>query len=418
MDRIILHADCNKFYASVECLYRPEIRNKPVVVGGDAQQRHGIVLTRNEIAAKYNIKTGEVLWQAKNKCKDLVIVPPNFPLYMRFSKLVRDIYADYTDLIEPFGLDEAWLDVTKSTSLFGDGIKIANEIRSRIKKELGITVSVGVSFNKIFAKLGSDYKKPDAVTEISPDNFKQIVWPLPASDLLYVGPATTKKLKSKYKFTIGDIANTNPQLLYKWFGKWGHIIHSFANGYDNQPVSKLGNTAIIKSIGNSTTTPRDLVNNQDVKMILFVLTESVARRMREQGFKGKTLKISVRDNALFSFTRQCSLPEYTDITIELANKAFELFCKNYNWQKPVRSIGVSVTDFKESYDNFQINLFYDNKKAEKLQRIDKTVDSLKNRFGNYSVFRANLLKDKALTSFNPYNDHTIHPVGYFKAGVN
>ena len=233
MERTVLHIDCNKFYASVECLYRPEIRNKPVAVGGDVESRHGIILTKNEIASKYGLTVGEPLWKARKKCPDLIIVPPNYPLYLRFSKLARMIYADYSEFIEPFGLDENWIDVSGSVQ---SGEEIANEIRKRVKSELGITVSVGVSFNKIFAKLGSDYKKPDAVTVISKDNFRDIVWPLPCGDLLMVGRATAAKLNSYGIKTIGELANTDEKFLKTVLGKNGQTLRDYANGLDISPV--------------------------------------------------------------------------------------------------------------------------------------------------------------------------------------
>jgi len=257
MERVILHSDLNNFYASVECLYNPDLRDKPVAVGGDVEARHGIILAKNYHAKKYGILTGEAIWQAQQKCRDLVVVPPNFKRYMRFSQMARDIYADYTDQCESFGLDECWLDVTGSYRLFGDGKAIADKIRERIKFEMGITASVGVSFNKIFAKLGSDIKKPDATTIISKDNFKDVVWKLPVNELLYVGRATHKKLNRYGIKTIGDLANTELKYLEYWLGKWGCMLWTFANGYDTSPVSNIGAKSLIKSVGNSTTTPRD-----------------------------------------------------------------------------------------------------------------------------------------------------------------
>lgn len=415
LERTILHVDCNKFYASVECLHRPEIRHLPVVVGGSVEERHGIILTKNEVASKFGIKTGEAIWQAKNKCPNLVVVPPNFPLYMRFSRLVREICKDYTDLIEPFGLDECWLDVSGSSSLFGDGEQIAQEIRKRVKFELGISVSIGVSYNKIFAKLGSDYKKPDAITVITKQNYKDLVWKLPANDLLYIGPATYKKLVSNFRYTIGDVANTDPEKLHRWFGKWGYIIHSFANGYDQDPVSKMSQVSLIKSIGNSTTTNRDLTCDNDVKMILFVLAESVARRMRDHGFVGSLIKISVRNNKLESFTRQHKIEFSTDITEDIVKQAFLLFKENYFWKDPIRSIGISVGNLQDKSAVAQISMFNDQQRIEKLERLDQAVDCLKRRYGNFCISRASLLSDPDLTKFNPYNDHVVHPVAYFKA---
>ncbi len=414
MERSILHVDCNKFYASVECLYRPELRSLPVVVGGDVEKRRGIVLTKNEVAAKYNIKTGEAIWQARQKCPQLVCLPPNFPLYLRYSRLARDIYARYTDRIEPFGLDECWLDVTGS-GLFGDGLQIAEEIRERVKFELGITVSIGVSYNKIFAKLGSDYKKPDAVTLITKKNFKSIVWPLPASDLLYVGRATTGKLRNCGIYTIGDLACRTPEYLHTVFGKVGYMLYAFANGLDAEPVCALGDTAVIKSIGNSTTAPRDLENETDVKIVYYVLAESVARRMREQGFRCRTVCVSVRDNELVSFIRQCKLKRYTANAKEIAESAMDLFRQNYTWPKPIRSVGISCTDFEHENSHFQLDFYESYEKRAKMESLDKTVDTLKSRFGNYCIQRGLMLSDAGLSGFNPYDDHTIHPIAYLKS---
>ena len=261
MERSVLHCDANKFYALVECLYHPEIRDKPVVVGGSEETRHGIVLTGNEKAKKlYGIKTGMSLADARLLCPKLIVMPPNYPRYIRFSKMLRRIYSDYTDMIEPFGLDECWLDVTGSRLLFGTPEEIAEDIRKRVKFELGITVSVGVSWNKIFAKLGSDYKKPDAVTVINKNNYKKIVYPLPVSDLLMVGPATTRKLKNHGIYTIGELADAPPEMLAAFLGKMGYVLHSFANGYENAPVGVSGSTPLIKSVGNGITAPRDLMN--------------------------------------------------------------------------------------------------------------------------------------------------------------
>lgn len=409
MERTILHIDCNKFYASVECLHNPQIRNKPVAVGGSAESRHGIILTKNEIASKYGILTAEPIWKARQKCPDLIVVPPNFPLYVRFSKMARNIYKDYSDYIEPFGLDENWIDVTGSKK---SGKEIAEEIRKRVKFELGITVSIGVSWNKIFAKFGSDYKKPDAVTIITKNNYKNIVWKSPCSALLFVGPATKRKLNSYGIYTIGELAETNPSFLHSVFGKNGDILHSFANGLDSSPVSHMNDEQAVKSVGNSTTTPRDMKNNDDVKTVFTVLAESVARRLREQGVKGKTVSISVRDCNLKSFTRQGQLKTHTDVSSEIIESAMRLFLENYDWKNPIRSVGISVSDFGEDLLQFDLNGTVE--KHEKLERLERAVDDIRRRYGNFAVQRASMLADEGLSRFNPHDDHTIHPIGYFK----
>ena len=413
MERIILHSDCNSFYASVECLHHPEIREKALAVGGDIEQRHGIILAKNQLAKQFHVSTGEAIWQAKQKCPELIVLPPDFPLYLRFSRLARDIYLDYSSRVEPFGLDEAWLDITSRENQKDKGEKTAQEIRKRIREELGITVSIGVSYNKIFAKLGSDYQKPDAVTLITKENYRQIAWPLPVSDLLYVGPATKRKLNGFGVHTIGELAQTPVEILRSKFGKIGDVLWCFSNGLDSSPVADFQNQPVVKSIGNSTTAPRDLERDEDVKMILYVLADSVARRLREQGLKGRTIHISVRDNSLFSFTRQKSLLSYTNLTGEIAGEALSLFREHYRWKRPVRSVGISVSDLAADTIYSQTSLFCDEVKREKMERLDNAVDRLKARFGTFAVQPAVLLKDRKLSGFDPKNDHIIHPLGYF-----
>lgn len=408
MKRCVLHIDCNKFYASVECLYRPELRDKPMAVGGDPENRHGIILTKNEIASKYGLIVGEPLWKARQKCPDLVVVPPNYPLYLRFSALARKIYEDYSEFIEPFGLDECWLDVTGSEK---SGEEIAHEIRKRVKSQLGITVSVGVSFNKVFAKLASDYKKPDAVTVIDESNYKDIAWSLPCGDLLMVGRSAQKKLNAYGINTIGDLADTDVAVLKSLFGKNGEMLHSFANGTECSPVRHKDEISDVKSVGNSTTAPRDLVNEEDVKTVFRVLCESVSTRLREKGLKGRVVTIYVRDKELSSFSRQMKIPANTDISTEIFYYAMKLFCTNYFWNKPIRSLGVSVSDFDVAYEQFDFEKTVENR--EKQERLETAVDSLRRRFGNYCIGRACQLKDTELSKFNPHEEHIIHPVGFF-----
>ncbi|MGN0396398.1 MAG: DNA polymerase IV [Candidatus Fimimorpha sp.] len=412
MERTILHSDMNCFYASVEMLHHPELAGKPLAVGGDPEARHGIVLTANYIAKKSGVKTGMALWQAKQVCPEIIFVPPRMDLYLRFSRMAQEIYSEYTDLREPFGIDESWLDVSASTSIKGDGMKIANEISKRIKHELGVTVSIGVSWNKIFAKLGSDYKKPDAITEFSRENYKNLAWNLPAGDLIYVGRSTNKKLQTLGIKTIGELANTEPAILENRLGKMGLVLHTFANGWDETPVCVEGYQAIIKSIGNSTTTPRDLVNDLDVKIILMALSESVASRLRENGFQCKVVEISIRDNELYHFSRQCKLKRPTNITDEIVQAAYRLFKDNYRWEHPIRSLGVRGCDLVSDDMPYQLDLFISEQKREKLEKMDQVVDEIRARFGYQSIQRAFVYQDKLLAQLNA-REHTVHPQGYF-----
>ena len=412
-ERTILHSDINICYAAIEHLHHPELAGKPLAVGGDPESRHGIVLTADYIAKKYGVKTGMALWQAKQMCPEINFISPRMDLYLRFSKMAHEIYAEYTDLQEAYGIDESWLDVTDSVNIKGDGLKIAKDISNRMKSELGITVSIGVSFNKIYAKLGSDYKKPDAITTMYRDEFQQKAWVLPASDLLYVGRSTSAKLQKLGIRTIGDLARIDLQILHAQFGKMGDILWSFANGYDDSPVKYEDAHAPIKSIGNSTTTPRDLVDEQDVKIVLTVLAESVAARLRENGFKCRVVEISVRDNELFSSTRQRKLDHATNVTREIAEEAFRLFQENYNWQKPIRSVGVRGADLVN--DNYweQIDLFSSVEFREKQMKVDEAVDDIRRRFGFYSVQRGLMYFDKMLSAVDAKSEHTVHPHGYF-----
>lgn len=409
MGRVILHSDINSAYASIECFHRPEIRHLPVAVGGDTEKRHGIVLAKNELAKRCGVKTGNAIWEAKQKCPDLQVLPPDFPLYMHYCGMVKEIYNNYTPQQESFGIDEAWLDCTG----VGEGPVIAEEIRHRVQRELGITVSVGVSWNKIFAKLGSDYKKPDAVTVITRDNYRDVVWPLPASDLLYVGPATTKKLARYGIHTIGQLAQTDPEFLHRQLGKMGHVIYAFANGLDSAPVQQTGEGTPIKSIGNSTTTPKDMTCNEDVKIVYYALTESVSARLRENGFVCRGVQISIRDVELHSFERQCRLSRPTMLTEELHRAAMDLFRKNWRWSKPLRSIGIRSIDLLPANSYVQLSLFDDHARREKLEALEHTIDEARGRFGYNSIRRGITMTDEDFGGLDAKTDHTIHPVGYF-----
>ena len=410
-ERVILHSDLNNFYASVECLYHPEYRGKPLAVLGDPKARHGIVLAKNYEAKAYGVQTGDPMWMAKKKCPDIVFVPPHYNLYMKHSKLIREIYSEYTDKVEPYGLDECWLDVSGSTMLFGSGENIANEIRKRVKFELGVSVSVGVSFNKICAKLGSDMKKPDATTVIESNRFKEIVWPLPVKELLYVGRATHAKLKRKGIFTIGDLANSNPENLQFWLGKMGVVLWQFANGLDTSPVSNIGAKSLIKTVGNSTTAPRDLMTDEDIKITLMLLSESVSARLREYGFICRTVQIGIRDNELEWFERQGKLEIPNRTAKSIFELAFSLFKKHTNG-KPIRSLSVRACDLKPM-DFVQLSLLPDVAKLQKQEELEAAMDTLRNRFGHFSIQKGMMLCDSELSNLDPKNEHIIHPMSFF-----
>ena len=412
MRRNILHVDCNAFYASVEQQRHPELRDKPIAVCGSQEERHGIVLTASYPAKRRGVKTGMAIWQARQYCPELIVVPPDMSEYMRISRLARDIYERYTDQVEPFGLDEAWLDITGSTGIFGSPMKIAEEISERVKFELGITVSIGVSDNKVTAKLGSDYKKPDAITRIERDNYADIVFPLPVEDLLYVGPATSKKLRSVGISTIGKLAEAPEDFLHRRLGKMGQILSTFAKGLDVSPVQKTNHIAAIKSVGNSATTPRDLVNDDDVHLMCILLAESVGARMRELASKCTVVEISVRDTELHSFSRQRKLQTPTCSSLEIADAALELFRANYRWELPIRSIGVRGAGLIEANECDQLSLFQDDTRRQKRELIEGAVDRIRDRYGYMSIQRAAIFADPQLAGINP-KEHIVHPVGFF-----
>ena len=411
-DRVILHADMNNCFASIEVLHNPNLRGKPVAVGGSVEDRHGIILSKNYEAKAYGVKTAEAIWQARRKCPSLIIVPPDIEKYLRFGRLFKNILLDYSEQVEPFGIDESWVDVTGSTSLFGSGEQIANTIRERVKFELGVTVSVGVSFNKIFAKLSSDIKKPDATTVITRENFKALVWPLAASDLLGVGRATQAKLHYYGINTIGALAETDPKALQRRFGKWGLLLHSYANGLDNSTVKPAGYENVVKSVGNSTTCHRDLDCEQDVRIVFQNLAESVSERMRRLGVMANTVQISLRTNDLEWCERQMGLPYPSMVSSELTNAAMKLLHGSYLWNKPLRSIGIRGTNLVSLKNNRQLSMFGNEAERERSERVEYAIDDIRRRFGHHSINRALLIADKKLGRLDAATEHVIHPVGY------
>lgn len=406
MDRKILHIDCNKFYASVECLYHPEIRNKPVVVGGDEEKRHGIVLTKNEIAQKYNIQTGEPLWRAKEKCKDLIIMPPNFDLYYKFSKMTREIYEQYTDYVEPFSLDECWLEFKDK---YSSHITIGYEIKERIQNELGITVSVGASYNKVFAKFGSDYKKPNALTVVSKDNYKEIVWQKPVRELLFIGKATESKLKNYRINTIGELAQCEVDFLISVFGKNGQTIYNYANGFDDSPVRHKDDVPLPKSIGNSTTTPKDLTTKEQIKIVFASLADSVASRLRAKKLKCTGVSISIKDNTFRTFSTQTKLQNPTCLSNDLTDCAMVLLKKIYN-NTPLRSVGITAFDLRPN-SFVQYDLEGNVIKKEKSEKLEFTIDTIRQKYGNKSIKKGTLLFDESLSTFDTKKEHDISSFG-------
>lgn len=402
-DRTILHSDLNSFYASVEIRNDPALADQPVAVGGDEQARHGIVLAANQLAKRHGIRTAEALWSARRKCPELVIVRPHFDEYARFSQAVRQIYLDYTSQIEPMSLDEAFLDVTGSRSLFGDGEAIAHTIRRRVKRELGLTVSVGVSFNKIFAKLGSDYKKPDAVTVFSRENYRALVWPQPAANLLYVGRATAKKLAGIGVHTIGDLAAADPAALHMLLGKMGPMLHAYANGWDRSPVAEYAAREEAKSIGNMVTAPRDICTPRDADLVLWPLCESVAHRLRRHGLCAGSLSLYIRDVQLEVHTRQCQLVPPTWLAREMMEHARALLARHYKWKLPIRTLGVSAGELiPADAVSLQLDLEGTAEKRDKLERIERAMDGLKDRYGAAAVRRGTELIDPDLSGFRPH----------------
>ena len=390
MDRVILHSDMNNFYASVECMLNMSLRGHPVAVGGDVENRHGIILAKNYEAKKFGIQTGEALWQAKDKCKDLIIVPPHYEQYLKYSKLAREIYSDYTDQIEPYGMDECWLDVTGSVWKYGSGENLANIIRERMKFELGLSVSVGVSFNKIFAKLGSDMKKPDAVTVIPRETFREKIWNLPASDMLGVGRATEKVLTMYGIKTIGDLAKTPPEIIKGRLGKCGVMCIMYANGLDASPVAPMDYEGPIKSVGHGITTRQDLENPAEVWNIMLSLTQDIGRKLRTYEKRAAGVQIDIRDNQLCHRQWQCPLKNRTNSSAIIAQTAFELFNKSYRWNYPIRSLTVRAINLHSANEPEQVDLFGDVDRVDKRERIEAVMEEIKDRFGKYAIMPAAL----------------------------
>ena len=397
MDRTILHVDLNSFYASVELLDHPELREQPVAVCGDPESRHGIILAKNEPAKKCGVKTAETIWQAQRKCPDLVLLPAHHDKYAAYSRLARDLLERYTDLVEPFGIDESWLDITGSMHLFGgDAAAIADRIRADMKRELGLTVSVGVSFNKIFAKLGSDYKKPDATTVISRENFKDIVWPLPVTDLLFVGRAAAGELKKYNVTTIGALAAFGREELTALLGKQGGVLYDYANGLEHSPVAPAGAYEPPKSVGNGLTFRRNLLGQEDVRLGVAMLADSVAHRLRKHALKATTLQVTIRDPNFKDICRQKRLAAPTCVATDLAGTAMELITASWNFSAPIRALtltGLGLVPEGESAE--QLDLFQADAapRRERREKLERTMDAIREKYGGGAIQRARLIRE-------------------------
>ena len=397
MDRVILHCDLNCFYASVELLSHPDLREVPMAVCGDPASRHGIILAKNEPAKQYGVQTAETIWQAKKKCPDLVLLPPHHDLYRVYSRKVNAIYDQYTDLVEPFGIDESWLDITNTLHLFGgDPRAVADTLRQRVREELGLSLSVGVSFNKVFAKLGSDYRKPDATTVISRENYKKIVFPLPVGDLLYVGRASLRVLHDMGVSTIGDLAASDRHYLCEKLGKNGGQLYDFANGLDTSPVRDGGEREPVKSVGNGMTFSRDLVGLDDILFGVTKLTDSVCSRMRRHGVKCRTVQVTLRAPDFRSFVRQQPLEKASNIAADIIPVAMELIKRNWILTNPIRMITVTATNLVPADEPEQSGLFEsENDSFEKKKRkLAKTMDELRGRFGQGSITFGRTVKNE------------------------
>ena len=418
-DRCIVHSDLNHCYAQIEEMLCPDLRNVPMAVGGSEESRHGIILAKNDIAKEYGIKTAESLREAYKKCPKLLIVNPHYQEYIYYTEKVKDIYREYTDHVESFGLDEAWIDLTDSQAIFGDPIKCAKTIQNRIADELGLKVSMGISFNKVFAKLGSDMDKKSGFSVITKQNYKEIIYPLPCEELLFVGRATKEKLNANGIYTIGDIASCNINHLNNLFGKNGEMLWRFANGYDDTLVKRNDEKREVKSVGNGITAIRDLMNFNDIRMIFWVLSESVAQRLKEINKRANVISISLRNSKLESFTRQKKISESTNLSYEIMHVAMELAYKNIeinkdgSFKEKYRTVTISASGLEDDSNIIQMNLFIDEIRRRKDADLERAYEKIRNKYGHDKICRLVVKMDEKLTGFNPKDDHVIHPESWF-----
>lgn len=386
MDRVILHCDMNNFYASVELLSRPDLAGLPVAVCGDPEGRHGIILAKNQLAKAAGVVTAETVWQAKRKCPGLRFVRPHHDKYRDFSQRINEIYQQYTDMVEPFSIDESWLDVTASRRLFGTGRQIADTIRERIKGELGLTLSVGVSYNKIFAKMGSEYRKPDATTEITRENYKALLWDKPVGEMFFVGWATAEKLSSLGIATIGDLARANPAALKTLLGKQGPVLHDYANGLDDSPVALYNQREKIKSVGNGITFRRNLTGLDDILTAVTSLSDTVASRLRKYQMKAWGVKVDIKDPGFKTISRQKQLPSATHLAAEIRGASMEIIRQSWRLSDPIRLLTITAINLTDEDEAEQLSLFdTDAESREKGESIERAMDDIRKKFGDSAV---------------------------------
>ncbi len=416
--RYIIHADLNHCYAQIEEMKEPWLRNIPMAVGGDEEKRHGIILAKNDLARKYGIKTAETLRDAYRKCPDLYIVNPHYADYVYYTEQVKDIYREYTDKVESFGLDEAWIDISASTSLFDDPIELARKIQMRVYEEVGLTASMGISYNKIFAKLGSDMDKHRGFTVISPDNYRSMIYGLPVEDLLYVGKATKIRLNRLGIYTIGDLAEYPPALLKRTLGKNGAMIAMFARGYDTSDVKYTGHKRDVKSISNGVTAVRDLTTVDDVRMVFWVLAEAVASRCKDSDLVGDVICIGLRDSKLHCFSRQKKIEEATDLAATIFDAAMNLFARCVPISAgclaiSFRSVTIAISGLRKRADYIEYDLFDETSEKLKERDLEIAIDKIRDKYGHDKACRLVTKLDGELTDFDPKEDHQIHPESWF-----
>lgn len=396
MERIIIHSDMNSCYASIECSLNPELKGKPVAVGGSVEDRHGIILAKTAEAKKFGVTTGEPIWQAEKKCPGLIIVPPHFDIYAKYSSLARDIYRRYTDKIEPMGLDEAWCDITGSILLFGSVENITNGIREAFKNELGITVSIGVSYNKIFAKLGSDLAGIDEVVTITKENYKDIVWPLGVGSIMGVGRNTAKKLQSYGIRTVGDLANTESDWLKLTFGVTGEDMWRYANGFDSSRVMPDGYAREVKSVGHGVTCREDLTNDEEVWLAFLQLSQDVSKRLKKERLAATSVQISVRDTFLMTRQFQCETGYPTQSAMDISKTALKLFKENYSWVSNVRALSIRAINLCDEDAPMQLDLSGEYKQHDRQKIIDDTTLALREKFGSDALFNCSVMMENKM----------------------